>query len=276
MYIGHIEYGKKINLSYKSKKVKLIPREEWQIVENTHEPIISKEQFDRVQTRLNLRKITKQKRHSWFLNGLVYCKECGSKMVLRVIYNKDGSIKATKLVCGNAVRKGSNLECNRKHKAIYEKVINDVVIENVEKKLNGIINNKELKNIIKEQYNQSGTKVFDNNIETLKKQLDKTEKIITSLYEDYKNEIIEVDDYKRFYKTEAERRINLKNQINNLIEQKENIPILTEEKLLSVVEKLSNIKKWNRERLAEIIYNIEVDINNNIYINYKYSILDRI
>ncbi len=28
---------------------------------------------------------------------------------------------------------------------------------------------------------------------------------ITSLYEDYKNDIIEIDDYKRFYKTEIER-----------------------------------------------------------------------
>ena len=36
-----------------------------------------------------------------------------------------------------------------------------------------------------------------------------------------------------------------------------------EKKLLSVVRKLSNIKEWDREKLSEIIYNIEIDKENN-------------
>ena len=35
-YLGYLEYGKRINLSYKSKKRKYIPPEEWKIVYNTH------------------------------------------------------------------------------------------------------------------------------------------------------------------------------------------------------------------------------------------------
>ena len=52
VYIGHTEYGKKLNLSYKSKKVKLVPRQEWKIVEDTHEAIIDKALFNRVQQKL--------------------------------------------------------------------------------------------------------------------------------------------------------------------------------------------------------------------------------
>ena len=37
----------------------------------------------------------------------------------------------------------------------------------------------------------------------------KTEKAINSLYEDYTSGIIEEDDYRRFYKNEVERRINI-------------------------------------------------------------------
>lgn len=276
VYIGHTEYGKKINLSYKSKKVKCIPREDWQIVENTHEPIISKEQFQRVQTRLDLRKKTRHRKYSWLLNGLVVCKECGSKMAIKVIRNKDDSIKFVKVVCGNAVRKENKTECNRKYKAINEEIINKVVISNVKKKLNNVIDNKELGNIIKNQYNQSETKLYDDNIKILQKQLEKVEKTISSLYEDYKNEIIETEDYKRFYKSEAERRINIKNEINNLIKQKENRPIITEEKLISVVNRLSNINEWDSGKLSEVIYNIEIDVNNNIYINYKYDVLSKV
>ena len=108
VYIGHTEYGKKINLSYKSKKVKCIPREDWQIVENTHEPIISKEQFERIQTRLDFRKKTKHKKYSWLLNGLVVCKQCGTKMTIKVIRNKEGEISQVKFFCPKTQTKTKN------------------------------------------------------------------------------------------------------------------------------------------------------------------------
>lgn len=276
VYIGHTEYGKKINLSYKSKKVKYVPRENWQIVENTHEPIISKEQFERIQTRLDLRKKTKHKKYSWLLNGLVVCKECGSKMAIKVIRDKEKKVKFIKIVCGNAVRKENKTECARKYKAINEDVVNEIVTLNVEKNLHHIIENNKLENIIINQYNETGTRVYDENIMLLKKQLEKVEKTISALYEDYKNDIIEIDDYKRFYKTEGEKRVSIKNQINNLIKQKENKPTITEEKLVSIAKELIDIKKWNREKLAEIIYNIEIDKDNQIYINYKYDVLSKV
>lgn len=273
VYIGHTEYGKKINLSYKSKKVKNVPRENWQIVKNTHQPIISKEQFERVQTKLDLRKKTKYKKYSWLLNGLVVCKECGSKMAIKVIRDKEGNIKSIKIVCGNAVRKENKTECARKYKAINENVVNEIVTSNVEKKLNQIINCDRLENIIMSQYKETGTKIYDEDICVLNKQLEKVEKTISSLYEDYKNEIIEVDDYKRFYKAETEKRVNIKNQINNLIQQKESKPTITKEKLVAIAKELIDIKKWNIEQLSEIIYNIEIDKDNHIYINYKYDVI---
>lgn len=276
VYIGHTEYGKKINLSYKSKKVKCIPRDDWQIVENTHEPIISKDQFQRVQTILDLRKKTKHKKYDWSLNGLVVCKECGSKMVIKVLRNKDGSIRTVNIFCANAVRKSNKTECERKYKAIDEKTVNKVVKSSVEKKIHKIINNDKLGNIIKEQYNMAGTKVYDDNIDVLNKQLERVKKTISSLYEDYKNEILETEDYKRFYKSESERRINLKNEINNLIKQKENRPIITEEKLISVIKRLSNVNEWDMEKLSELIYNVEIDKNNHIYINYRYDVLSKV
>jgi site-specific DNA recombinase len=276
VYIGHTEYGKKINLSYKSKKVKNVPRENWQIIENTHEPILTKEQFERIQTKLDLRKKTKHKKYSWMLNGLVICKECGSKMAIKVIRNKDRDITGVKIVCGNAVRKSNKTECDRKYKAINEEIVNKIVISNVEEKLNNTINNEKLEEIITNQYNQTGTKLYDDNIQILQKQLEKTEKTITSLYEDYKIGIIEVDDYKRFYKAEGEKRVNLKSQIGNLIKQKESVETISKDKLLSVVKELSNIKEWDREKLSEIIYNIEIDKENNVYINYKYDVLGKV
>ena len=49
VYLGHTEYGKVMNLSYKSKKVKQVPRSEWKIAHNTHKAIIEQDVFDTAQ-----------------------------------------------------------------------------------------------------------------------------------------------------------------------------------------------------------------------------------
>ena len=41
------------------------------------------------------------------------------------------------------------------------------------------------------------------------------------------------------------------------------------------MNELSNIENWDRDKLSEIIYNIEIDKDNYIYINYRYNILGR-
>lgn len=50
VYIGHLVQGKSGSISYKTKIIKPRPKEEWIIVENTHEPIIDLELWNRVQT----------------------------------------------------------------------------------------------------------------------------------------------------------------------------------------------------------------------------------
>ena len=49
MYTGAVVSGTTRKVSYKSKKCKRVPKEEWIIVPNMHEPIIQKEVFDEVQ-----------------------------------------------------------------------------------------------------------------------------------------------------------------------------------------------------------------------------------
>ncbi len=49
IYIGNMVQGKYGSISYKTKKNKPRPKEEWYVVENTHEPIIDRELWDRVQ-----------------------------------------------------------------------------------------------------------------------------------------------------------------------------------------------------------------------------------
>lgn len=68
--------------SYKVKKIVYNPQEEWQIFENTHEPIITQQEFDLVQ---EIRKGKRRLQRSNVVNafsGMVYCADCGEKMYL--------------------------------------------------------------------------------------------------------------------------------------------------------------------------------------------------
>lgn len=49
IYIGNMVQGKYGSISYKTKECKPLPKQQWIIVEGTHEPIIDRELWDRVQ-----------------------------------------------------------------------------------------------------------------------------------------------------------------------------------------------------------------------------------
>ena len=81
-YVGHTVNFRTRKKSYKSKKKVANSRENWAIFENTHEAIISKEDFDLVQElRKNKRKLQHQEEVNPF-SGMVYCADCGKKMYL--------------------------------------------------------------------------------------------------------------------------------------------------------------------------------------------------
>jgi site-specific DNA recombinase len=81
-YCGHTVNFRTHVKSYKNKKRVNNPKEDWLIFENTHEPIITQQEFDLVQElRKNKRRPTKHEEVNPF-SGMVYCADCGKKMYL--------------------------------------------------------------------------------------------------------------------------------------------------------------------------------------------------
>ena len=81
-YCGHTVKFRTHVKSYKNKKRVNNPKEDWLIFENTHEPIITQQEFDLVQElRKNKRRPTKHEEVNPF-SGMVYCADCGKKMYL--------------------------------------------------------------------------------------------------------------------------------------------------------------------------------------------------
>ena len=79
-YIGNSIHGKQTNISYKNKKKVRKPEELWFRVDNTHEPIISKEVFDKIQEQTAGRRRETKEAGSNIFSGLLKCSDCGWSM----------------------------------------------------------------------------------------------------------------------------------------------------------------------------------------------------
>lgn len=80
VYIGNMVQGKRQVVSFKTKKMRTVPPENWIVVENTHTPLIEKSLWERVQKRLSNpnKKIRRTKINTVGLfSGLVKCSDCG-------------------------------------------------------------------------------------------------------------------------------------------------------------------------------------------------------
>lgn len=81
-YCGHTVNFRTHVKSYKNKKRVDNPKEDWLIFDNTHEAIISQQEFDLVQElRKNKRRPTKHEEVNPF-SGICYCADCGKKLYL--------------------------------------------------------------------------------------------------------------------------------------------------------------------------------------------------
>lgn len=85
VYTGAVVQGKSKNLSYKNKKRVKLPKSEWIVVPDMHEPIIDEDLWNTVQNLLKSRQGNDKQFKSASkeinpLRGIVHCSECGSGM----------------------------------------------------------------------------------------------------------------------------------------------------------------------------------------------------
>ena len=85
-YMGHTVNFRTCKTSFKTKKHKQNPPEKWEIFKNTHEAIISQEEWETAQKCRKVKRRENKKGETNPLTGLVYCGTCGSRL-----YNHKGA-----------------------------------------------------------------------------------------------------------------------------------------------------------------------------------------
>lgn len=124
-YLGHTVNFKTTKKSYKSKKKIENPKEKWVIFENTHEALISQEQWDIVQKNRQQRRRPTRMGDMGMFSGLLFCADCGHTLNLN--RTKSWAREQDNYTCG-AYKQGKG-KCSAHY--IRATVLEQLVLENL-------------------------------------------------------------------------------------------------------------------------------------------------
>lgn len=192
VYTGDMVQGKSSKLSFKSQITIRIPKEEWTVVKNKHDAIVSRELFEQAGKRSVPRKKSKSVQFSNAFSGLVYCGDCK-----RVMTTTGGSHKdERKLVCSGYKQYGKTACTNH-----YMEYV--LLCQIVSQELEALITlseeeRKELAERLEAYGKNMGNPEEKRTAATLKKRERQIERIIEKLYEDRVSKVVEEERFCKF------------------------------------------------------------------------------
>lgn len=266
IYVGDMVQGRYRIKSYKIHVQEVVPEDEWFIVENTHEPIINRGDFAKVQELLKKDTRTAPKKKNLYLfSGFLRCADCGkamtrSKVKENVYYYCRTYKDQSKTACTKHTIKHNHLE-----QAVLYAIKQQVYIAVSLSEMISRINTAPLQKSQSIRLNEL--------IVSKERELSKISRYKQSIYEDWKDGEITHRDYHQM-KEDYERQIEAINKVvDNLQEEKETLEngIHVENSFLVAFQRYENINKLTRDILIELVDTIRVYENGNISIRFKFA-----
>ena len=271
VYIGNTVQGKRRAKSYKIHKIENVPKEEWVRVENTHEPIIDKDTFEKAQ-ELSRRdtKVSQKTKELSVWAGLLKCADCKRAMNKKSSTNKSGN-KYEYYIC-STYRKKSNKLCT-KH-SVKQENLEKAVLEAINLHIDSLIDIEEiLEQINKSEFQNIKNENIEKMITAKQNEISKISNFKMKLYEDWKNEDItreEYIEYKQKYENDIERLKQNIERLQNEKEKYENQNVSGNEWIKKFKEQ-KDLTELSRDIIIELIDCIYVHENGDITIKFKFE-----
>ncbi|RHM81432.1 MULTISPECIES: recombinase family protein [Lachnospiraceae] len=267
MYVGNMVQGTK-HQRMRSKQKKM-PKEEWIVVENTHEPIIDKATWEKAQSLLQkrTRELDLETNKNIFA-GFVKCGDCGRAMAKNMWRRADGS-KTYSLYCGTYKRNGKQY-CTPHTLPMV--VLEDIVLGDLKAIVDNVDNLKEL--VQSQSFTASKVKrIADTELSKIKAELERVKKLKKSVYEDYREELISKEEFLSYREDYLKKEELYSKQIEALEEKKnDNVTEdVFETPWLKRLLELKDIEALDRNIVVEMISEIKVYENRKIKITYNFG-----
>ena len=189
-YTGTLIQGKVTTPNYKVKKTVIKDEEDWVVIPNAFEAIITKEQFDMVQEILKKdTRVAPDKKSVYLFSGIAVCGDCGRQMSRKV--STVAGKKYVYYMCSANKKEGV---CSS-HR-IREDELEKAVVTYLNSYIDELENIQHfLEFIDKLPYQEVNVKRLNMRIVQLEEDAQKYEKLKVSVYEDLKDELISKEEY---------------------------------------------------------------------------------
>lgn len=268
MYIGNMVQGKR-RQCLRSKQ-RTLEKENWIIVENTHEPIIDSGTWEKAQRLLTRRnRDIDLKTNKNIFAGFVKCGDCGRSMMKNFWRKADGS-KSYSFYCGTYKRSGKNY-CTP-HTIPFQ-VLEDIVLGDLQTIIQNVENLQEL---VKSQILAASKdkRIVDaESSGRIKTELERMIHLKKSTYEDFKEGLISKEEFVSYRKDYLKKEALYSKQIEALeVKKKGNAAgEVFETPWLKRLLELREIEELDREIVLEMIDQITVYENRRLKIRYNFS-----
>lgn len=263
-YTGDLIQSKKRTISHKIHKVVENSFEDWIIISNHHEAIISRENFNQVQDIIYNRdiKVNKNKEYDTF-SGHLRCNDCGNSFTIKTIK------KYKYYYCTSFLRKKS---CT--NHSIKKEKLEEMVLNSVNKQIELVIDiDMDIDKVISYNNINYDEEILETRLEDIEKNILKYGKLKETINDDLICKFItrkEYTEYKNEYNICLKQLVKEKNEITERL-KKNNFKSDKNKDWIKKFKENYKLQHLSKKVVDDLIDDIYVYDNGNIKIVFKYE-----
>ena len=265
VYIGNMVQGKHKSVSYRSKKMMLTDESEWTVVEGTHVPIISDEQFAIMHERFARRtRISPGKTHVYPLSGLVSCGACGHRM------NRVVSQGYARYRCMTRTYAPDKCQCP----SIKEEYLEELILQTLQSLIARLVDVKAVIDAARQFKTINGAKnEYMLALNKAKREQERLQDAQFHLYDDLQSGLIPKTQYLQFQKRyEAEitvQKVKIEQLNQCLIHLKE--ARQQDDEFVAFFQKYGNIQKLDWDTVNQLIQKVVFHDKQHVDIYFRFA-----
>lgn len=269
IYTGTLVQGKHGSPNHKVKKLSVRPKDEWIRIEDNHEEIISKHEFDLVQRLLTFdTRLPANGDAVYPLSGIAVCAECGSPMTKKDV-PAGGKIYSYYICSGHANKRG----CKSTHRIPKDK-LEDAVFGLLTQHIQSVLDLEDiLRRIDDTPFKDIEIRRMNERKGKLEAEVVKLNELRTNLYIDLKDGIVSKEDYEGLHSDFTKKRNEAEEEIRSINAHMKDVLAENTEKYrwMSYFTQHKDIKELTRAVAVELIDQVKVIDKNNIEVTFSFD-----
>ena len=267
IYTGVLVQGKETTPSYKVHKRITKDESEWTVINDSHEAIISKIDFDSVQKVLkcDTRRSPEAKAVQLF-SGMIFCGDCGASMVRKTV--PAGEKKYVYYVC-SAHKQSKSCSPHR----MRDTVLEEIVLDSLKQHISEVVDMSELLEITDTApLRTAQAQKVQRQLDKKHEEYEKLQKLLMSLYENLTDGIIDREEYTRLKASFTARADEAEKQMDALRETLTEIQNHgTENAWMNEFIKRQGLISLDRAVVVALIDKILIHSNDVVEIIYRWQ-----